>query len=529
LSRDGRSATDYLKALLANNGSNHDGVSQNAAEALGRLGEASVAVEPLLKLLDAATDRMQLNVVSALGRPGHHKALTSLRKKVEKPRVDRQDIIYLGALAALGQLKDARVLDDLTPWLQQGDILMRQGNLESLLGPSMAGSIERQAAVEVLGEFDSIRPADLLLARLSNGSNFVRRGATRALGRLGKRDIRVVERLIVHLHDGDSGVRQNAAEALSYLGGSRAVLPLIALLQDRDGDVRQEAAKALGRLGDGRALEPLLSLLRGAKDRRQDGVEDVRRAALLASAKIGLKSDPARIECAARAVFNNETCDHAASEHTVSEPERMRLAAAVVLLALQPPHAAPDPEVEALLEKYADRSQAISLRKELAEMLGDFPTASGQGLLLKLLDDTNLNVQESALKALGQAKAQDVLPRLHGQLRSANFRIQKAAAEALAEIASADSIDELAAIASASNPKVEVSIPTRLASLQALYNIANKNSKDDKVRETVIKNMLAAVESEADQAILGMRTYKLLGDLQARQALAPCRSVYKSR
>jgi HEAT repeat protein len=453
---------------------------------------------------------------------------------VEKPTVDRQDIIYLGALAALGQLKDARVLDDLTTWLPQGDILMRRGNLESLLGPSMAGSIERlivssmgeegdvrQAAVEVLGEFDSIRPVDLLLARLSDGSIFVRRGATRALGQLGKRDIRVVERLMVHLHDSDSGVRQNAAEALSHLGGSRAVLPLIALLQDRDGDVRQEAAKALGRLGDGRALEPLLSLLRGAKDRRPDGVEDVRRAALLAAAKIGLKSDPARIECAARAVFNNDKCDPAASKHTVSESERVRLAAAVVLLALPQPHASPDPEVEAFLEKYADRSQAISLRKELAEMLGDFPTARGQSLLLKWLDDTNLNVQESALKALGQARVQDVLPRLHEQLRSANFRIQKAAAEALAEIASVASLDELAAIASASKPKVEVSIPTRLASLQALYHIANKNSKDAKVRETVIKNMLAAVESEADQAILGMRAYKLLGDLQARQALDP--------
>jgi HEAT repeat protein len=199
----------------------------------------------------------------------------------------------------------------------------------------------------------------------------------------------------------------------------------------------------------------------------------------------------------------------------------MRIAAAVVLLALPQPHASPDSEVEALLEKYADRSQAISIRKELAEMLGDFPTARGQSLLLKWLDDTNLNVQESVLKALGQAKVQDVLPRLHEQLRSANFRIQKAAAEALAEIASAASLDELAAIASASKPKVEVSIPTRLASLQALYHIANKNSKDAKVRETVIKNMLAAVESEADQAILGMRAYKLLGDLQARQALDP--------
>jgi HEAT repeat protein len=193
----------------------------------------------------------------------------------------------------------------------------------------------------------------------------------------------------------------------------------------------------------------------------------------------------------------------------------------VVLLARQQSHASPDPAVETWLETYTDRSQAISIRKELAEMLGDFPTASGQSLLLKLLDDTNLNVQESALKALGQAKAQSVLPRLHEQLRRSNFRLQRAAAEALAQLASADSIDVLAAMARARDPEVEVSIPTRLASLQALYNIANKTPAGDKVREAVIQTMLAAVESEADQAILGIRTYKLLGDLQAPQVLAP--------
>src|SRR5262249_33809529 len=157
---------------------------------------------------------------------------------------------------------------------------------------------------------------DLLLARLSDGSILVQRGAARALGRLKGGDIRVVDLLIAHLGDGDNGVRQNAAEALGQLGNPRAVVPLIALLQDSQSDVRQAAAEALGRLGNDRALPPLLSGFKVGQKRREDGVEDARRVALLAYAKIGRKSAPKQTTGELRAVFNNK-----------AEHKRIRLAA----------------------------------------------------------------------------------------------------------------------------------------------------------------------------------------------------------
>jgi HEAT repeat protein len=539
-------AISPLKELLAKAKSAPNGIYQNVAEALGRLGEAS-AVDDLRNLIDKKKDHGQLNIVSTLGRLGDRQAIDILRPKVEKQGVDKQNIIYLGAMAALGQLSDARVLDDLTNWLQQENSRMRQINLEILVGPSRAGRIERwiasesgedgdvrQVAVEVLGEFGSVRPMDLLLARLRDGSVFVRRGATRALGRLGKRDIGVVEQLMAHLDDGDSGVRQNAAEALGQLGNPRAVTSLIALLQDSDGNVRREAAHALGRLGDARALEPLLRLLRGAQDVYRDGVEDVRRSALLASAKIGLKSHhPEPIVCTARSVFNNASCDLTASQNMGPEHERMRLAAAVVLLALQP-STPPDAIVEAWLDKAVDPSQSISRRRELAEMLGDFPTEKGRKLLLDLLHDSNLGIQESALKALGKVNAREVmsssqLTLFFEPLRRDNFRLQKAAAEALAEITSVNSIDTLATDTMATvagDPRI--GIPARVASLKALYNIAN-HSKDNKVRETIIKRMLAAIQSEIDQTILGIHVYNLLGDLQDRQALKALQEHLKAQ
>ena len=147
-------------------------------------------------------------------------------------------------------------------------------------------------------------------------------------------------------------------------------------------------------------------------------------------------------------------------------------------------------------------------------MLGEFPSEPGRHILLQLLEDTNLSVRENAIKSLGQSKAQDMLPTLHRYLEDDNFRLQKAAAEALAAIASAASIDALAASLNASD---NVSIPTRLACLQALYNIAKNPETGNDGRERIIDEMLQAVKK--DEAILGMRTYKLFGDLQARQAL----------
>jgi HEAT repeat protein len=240
-------------------------------------------------------------------------------------------------------------------------------------------------------------------------------------------------------------------------------------------------------------------------------------------------------------VFNDEPCNQAdfaqaAPAYVDHEHERVKLAAAVVLLVPALYNALDETARNAIvqtLDDYAkhDSSRAISERQELATMLGQFPTEPGKALLRALATNANLGVQEAGLKALGQAEAglkalgqaedKDLLSALHHQLRSENFRLQQAAAEALAAIASADSIDALAAIASASDPrmKVEMSIPTRLASLTALYAIAQKTS-DDTIRARVITKMLAAVQPEAkDEAILGMRTYTLLGDLHARQEL----------
>ena len=324
-----------------------------------------------------------------------------------------------------------------------------------LLSESGEEGYVRQAAVEVLGTFESIRPLNLLLARLNDGSVFVQRGAARALGRLGSGDIRVVDLLIAHLDNGDSVVRHNAAEALGQLGNPRAVAPLIALLQDSQGDVRQAAAEALGRLGNARALPPLLRGFTGGHQQRQDGVEAARRAALLAYAKIGRTAAPAQTAGDIRAVFNNN-----------DEHKRIRLAAAVALLKLAP-LTPPDAEVMKFLEEvYTDDAQSISNRRELSEMLGEFPSEPGRHILLHLLDDTNLSVREHAIKSLGQYQGQTVLPTLHRYLEHENFRLQKAAAEALAAIASVASLEVLVASLNAGD---NVSIPTRLACLKALY------------------------------------------------------------
>ncbi len=175
--------------------------------------------------------------------------------------------------------------------------------------------VQRQRAVEELGESKAARAVALLvkalrdedlrvhmaarkglintgeaavgplLAALEDEEQQVRQAAAAALGEIGA--VRAVEPLVVALGDGDAHVRQSAAMALDRLGwkatddaeralhfiasqrweelvplGPVAVEPLLMMLSE-DSVVRRDAVNVLGRLGDARATGPLLAMLEG--------------------------------------------------------------------------------------------------------------------------------------------------------------------------------------------------------------------------------------------------------------------------
>jgi HEAT repeat protein len=73
-----------------------------------------------------------------------------------------------------------------------------------------------------------------------------------------------VNQQVGKLKDAEPAIRQKAAEALGQSNSSRAVEPLIAALSDPDAGVEGNAATALGKIKDPRAVEPLMAALRDA-------------------------------------------------------------------------------------------------------------------------------------------------------------------------------------------------------------------------------------------------------------------------
>lgn len=106
----------------------------------------------------------------------------------------------------------------------------------------------RQEAAQALGQLETSRAVDPLIAALADRDLGVRRTAAEALVRLG---VRSVNPLIAALEDENAAVREAAAKVLGLLKHTRAVSPLVAALRDKKWWVRQAAAEALAEIPDG--------------------------------------------------------------------------------------------------------------------------------------------------------------------------------------------------------------------------------------------------------------------------------------
>ncbi|MBI3165436.1 MAG: HEAT repeat domain-containing protein, partial [Chloroflexi bacterium] len=130
--------------------------------------------------------------------------------------------VQTAAVAALGQIGDARAIEPLITALK---------NLDKNV---------RRAAADALAQIDwqptnNIQRAFYLAAR-QDWAEAIRIGAD-------------IELLIIALKDGGKDVQTAAVAALGQIGDARAIEPLLPLLKDKDSDLRKAAAEALGMIG----------------------------------------------------------------------------------------------------------------------------------------------------------------------------------------------------------------------------------------------------------------------------------------
>lgn len=137
----------------------------------------------------------------------------------------------------------------------------------------------RSGAIESLGQLRDARAVDDIIARFDDGDPMVRQVAVMAAGALG--DARAVSPLRRALRRDEPEVRFQALASLAAVAPAEAAEPLSRLARDPDLEVRAHLAEVLGSLEDPAAEEGLSVLL-------EDEVQEVRRSAAIALARIGV-------------------------------------------------------------------------------------------------------------------------------------------------------------------------------------------------------------------------------------------------
>jgi HEAT repeat protein len=355
-----RSVARDLVQLLADERLSVD-LRRSIADALGTLGERSVAGDLVQLLADDQQDvDLRRSIAGALGRLGERSVAGDL---VQLLADERLDVDLRRSIAdALGELGEQSVAEDLVQLLadDQQDVDLRR-SIADALGE--------------LGEWSVVASAMVQLLADDQQDVFVRRRITGALGTLAEGSGRLAEGLersvagdLVQLLTNewlDADLRMSIADALGMLGERSVAGELVQLLADEqlDVNVRRAIAIALGKLGErsvaARALVQLLS------DQQQDTF--VRRSITGALGTLG--------------------------ERSVARD---------------------------LMQLLSDERLDVDLRWSIADALGRLGERSVTGELMQLLADDQLdvNVQRSIAIALGALGERQVAARAMVQLLS---------------------------------------------------------------------------------------------------------------
>jgi HEAT repeat protein len=274
-----------------------------------------------------------------------------------------------------------------------------------------------------------------LTAELTSASAAARRDAAWSLGALGSRRAR--EPLTTALEDRDAATRGVAAWALGKLGDRDAVPALVAALRDPDANVREMAVLALGDLGDRRAVPALAPLA-------SDPEHGVRSVMTVALKRIGGEQAAEALARLVRSDPDGHTRVMAAAALRKVEGSRR---VAVLEAALRDA----EPDVRAVA--------AYAL-----ETIGS--RASVPALLAALEQETDPDVQESLLQALGASKDPRATAGLVRVLGDSVPRVREAAARVLGALGDERAVAALIAASRDSDHEVRLTAVWALDALQ---------------------------------------------------------------
>jgi len=218
----------------------------------------------LLAALDDPNPAVQHAAVVSLGRYGKPEAIEEL----VKPKIFRSVHVNIrwAAVAAVGQLGDYRVIDDLMKAVEDPEWIVRTQAVAELM-----------AKVRDIIACRDVRLARVLIHMLSLDNEEIVPLAIEGLQEMGAETLPSLHEA---LHNTSATIRANAARALGRMRAASSAPYLIDLLHDDEISVRCRAAEALGLIGNKIAIEPLVLAI-------QDNVEKVRERAVVALVHFG--------------------------------------------------------------------------------------------------------------------------------------------------------------------------------------------------------------------------------------------------
>ncbi len=236
-------------------------VRMEAAEALGHMGEPTLAVPALIEVLERDHD-MHWSAVTALAALGESERIVPLfleglvfPDKAERLDASAATPLFLEALSHPSKdvrAQSAECLGVVGGRARYQNAPRAAGILEGLARDDAAPRVRAEiltAMVRIAPESEDV--AARLLAALGDESPTVRQRAASAIKALPVSD-KIVSSVTAALEDPDASVRRTAAATLGDLGqaAASAVEALVELTDDPDRAVRGQAVRALGRIGE---------------------------------------------------------------------------------------------------------------------------------------------------------------------------------------------------------------------------------------------------------------------------------------
>lgn len=263
---------DIVDLLIENLRNRNTEVQAAAAEALGEIGDIK-SIAPLISCLTYEDANVRKAAAVALGKLGDTEAIGPLITSLNDKNEDVWNAI-INALTAIGTAavepliayvnllieNDPRVSKStkVPKWMTVGVF-----NVQTEVDTSTRESITLHSiigAIKALGKIKDDRAFASIIYFVEQRNYYLKQAGAEAIGDLG--DERAIKSLQLLMEDTEFGYNAEfAGEALSKIG-SAAVEPLIAFLKHDNYQVRQSAIMALGNIGDSRAIKPLMELLK---------------------------------------------------------------------------------------------------------------------------------------------------------------------------------------------------------------------------------------------------------------------------